>query len=82
MAIAFPIALAVAQQYGLDPRPFVVAVTIAASAGFASPLGYQTHLIVQGPGGYKFSDYIRVGLPLDFLIGLVAILVIRSHWPF
>ena len=82
MALAFPIALAMAGQLGVDARPFVVAITIAASAGFASPLAYQTHLIVQGPGGYRFSDYTRVGLPLDLLIGLVAILAIRFHWSF
>jgi di/tricarboxylate transporter len=82
VALGFPVAVATALQLGLDPRPFVVAVTVAASNGFASPLGYQTHLIVQGPGGYKFSDYVKVGLPLDLLVGLIAITAIRLHWPF
>ncbi len=82
VAVAFPVALAVALQLGVDPRPFLIAVTIAASNGYASPLGYQTHLIVQGPGGYRFSDYVKVGLPLDLVIGVVAITAIRLTWPF
>jgi len=82
VALAFPIALATAVHLGVNPRPFLIAATMAASSGFASPLGYQTHLIVQGPGGYKFSDYVKIGLPLDLLIGLVAILVIPHHWSF
>lgn len=82
VALAFPIALATAHHLNADPRPFVVAVTIAASLGFATPLGYQTHLIVQGPGGYKFSDYVKIGLPLDILLGIVAVTAIRLHWSF
>lgn len=82
VALAFPIAVATASQLGADPRPFMIAVTLGASNGFASPLGYQTHLMVQGPGGYRFADYLRVGLPLDFLVGAVAVWIIPLHWPF
>ena len=81
VAIVFPLAVATASKLGLDPKPFIVAVTVAASYGFASPFGYQTHLIVQGPGGYRFGDYVRIGLPLDILVGIVAITAIRLHWP-
>ena len=59
-----------------------MAVAVAASCGFASPLGYQTHLIVYGPGGYRFTDFTRVGLPLDLLCGAVAIPLIPLIWPF
>ncbi|MCB9799194.1 MAG: SLC13 family permease [Candidatus Omnitrophica bacterium] len=82
VALLFPITLATASHLGVDARPFIVAMTIAASNGYASPLGYQTHLIVQGPGGYKFSDYVKVGLPLDLLMGIVAITSIHLAWPF
>ena len=65
-ALMFPIAVATAAQpRRRRPRGFVMAVTVAASCGFATPIGYQTHLIVYGPGGYRFSDFVRVGLPLD-----------------
>ena len=77
-----PIALAVAQQMGFDPRPFVFAVAFAASASFITPVGYQTNLMVYGPGGYKFSDYIRVGLPLSLLLFIVAIFFIPRIWSF
>ena len=81
-ALMFPIAIATAEQLGVDPRGFALAVTVAASCGFASPLGYQTHLIVYGPGGYRFGDFLRIGLPLDILCGIVALLVIPRVWPF
>jgi len=81
-ALMFPISIATAGQLGVDPRGFVMAVTVAASCGFATPIGYQTHLIVYGPGGYRFSDFVRVGLPLDLLCGLVALAVIPYFFPF
>lgn len=81
-ALMFPIAVATGQQLGVDPRGFAMAVAVAASCGFASPLGYATHLIVYGPGGYRFTDFTRVGLPLDLLCGAVAIALIPWIWPF
>jgi di/tricarboxylate transporter len=82
VAIMFPIAVATAERVGVDPRGFVMAVAIAGCCAFASPVTYQTHLIVYGPGGYRFSDFIRVGLPLDLLAGLVALICIPMIWPF
>lgn len=81
-ALMFPIAVATAGYLGVDPRGFVMAVTVAASCGFAAPFGYQTHLIVYGPGGYRFVDFLRIGLPLDLLCGIVAVVVIPLYWPF
>ncbi|MGI9591399.1 MAG: SLC13 family permease, partial [Myxococcota bacterium] len=81
VALMFPIAMAAAGQIGADPRPFVIAVALAGCCAFASPVGYQTHLIVYGPGGYRFTDFVRVGLPLDFLCAAVALLVIPWVWP-
>jgi di/tricarboxylate transporter len=80
-ALVFPIAMSAAQNAGLDPRPFVIAIAISASASFATPIGYQTNLMVQGPGGYTFRDFLRVGLPLNLLFLLVSILVIPLVWP-
>jgi di/tricarboxylate transporter len=82
VAIAFPIAVATAHQVGAEPRAFVMAVAIGAVCSFASPVAYQTHLIVYGAGRYRFSDFLRVGLPLNFICGLTAILVIPRIWPF
>lgn len=81
-ALMFPIAIATAGTLHANPMPFLIALTIAASCGFATPLGYQTHLMVYGPGGYRFRDYVRIGVPLDLLMGLVAILLIPFLWPF
>jgi di/tricarboxylate transporter len=81
VAIMFPIAVAAAAQVGADPHPFVIAVAIAGCCAFASPVAYQTHLIVYGPGGYKFKDFVRVGIPLDVLCALVALLVIPRIFP-
>lgn len=81
-ALMFPFAIATADQLGVSYMPFVIAVTMAASAGFATPLGYQTHLMVMGPGGYRFSDFIRVGLPLDLLVGVTAVAVTPLAFPF
>lgn len=80
-ALVFPIAMQAAHQFGVDARPFAIAITVAASAAFASPLGYQTHLMVYGPGGYRFSDFVKVGLPLNFLIFAVAMVCIPRAWP-
>ena len=81
-ALMFPFALATAQQLGVSYLPFVISVMMAASAGFATPIGYQTNLMVYGPGGYRFSDYLKVGVPLDFLIGVVTISIAPLVFPF
>jgi len=80
-ALMFPIAVAAAERASLDPRAFVVAVAIGASCAFASPVTYQTHLLVYGPGGYRFGDFVRVGLPLNLVCAVVALLVIPIVWP-
>jgi di/tricarboxylate transporter len=79
--IMTPLAIGLATALGLDPRPFAVAVMIAASCAFATPIGYQTNTLVYGPGGYKFTDFVKVGLPLNLLISLTASLVIPVIWP-
>ena len=80
--IMTPIALAASANLGLDPRPFIFAICFAASASFITPIGYQTNLMVYGPGGYKFSDYIRVGLPLSITLWVMAVILIPKLWPF
>jgi di/tricarboxylate transporter len=72
-AIMFPVAMSLAMQLGYDHMPFVYAVTFGATAAFATPIGYQTNLMVQGPGGYRFLDYVKVGLPLHFIVGTTCI---------
>ena len=81
-AISFPIAMAAANQMGVDPKPFFVAICIAASASFATPIGYQTNLIVQGIGNYKFVDYVKVGLPLNLMMFIISIILIPLFWAF
>jgi di/tricarboxylate transporter len=81
VAIMFPIAISTASQVGADPRGFIMAVAVAGCCAFASPVTYQTHLIVYGPGGYRFGDFVRVGAPLDLITGAVALLVIPWFWP-
>jgi di/tricarboxylate transporter len=80
--LSFPIAQATAASLGVSFWPFVVVIMVAASASFATPLGYQTNLMVYGPGGYRFSDYIRIGLPLNILLGVVAVILAPLIWPF
>ncbi|WP_412555809.1 SLC13 family permease [Shimia sp. MIT1388] len=79
--VVTPIAVGLAQAIGVDPRPLVVAVMIAASASFATPIGYQTNMLVFGPGGYKFTDFMRVGIPLNLSIGILASALIPFFWP-
>jgi di/tricarboxylate transporter len=81
-AICFPLAIASALNLGVSPLPFVLVVMVAASCGFATPIGYQTHLMVYGPGGYRFSDFLRIGIPLDLLCGVVAVVVTPFVAPF
>ena len=80
-ALSFPLALAVAEKLGVDPMPFFICICVAASAAFSTPIGYQTNLIVQGIGGYRFTDYLKVGLPLNIIVFLISIFVIPLIWP-
>jgi len=80
--LIFPIAWQTATNLGLNPMPFIMAITVAASCGFASPLGYQTNLMVYGPGGYKFSDYLRFGGPLNLIVMALTIALAPLIWPF
>lgn len=75
-----PIAIGIADQANVDPTAFAVLVAIAASSSFVTPIGYQTNLIVMGPGGYKFTDYFKVGIPLTFIVMIIAVTVVNLVW--
>lgn len=77
-----PIGVTVAHQIGVNPRPFIIGLTIASSCAFMLPIGYQTHMMVYGPGGYKLSDFVRVGVPLDFCVWVIACTLIPMIWHF
>jgi len=79
--VVTPIAIGLADALGVDARPLVVAVMVAASASFATPIGYQTNMLVYGPGGYRFTDFMRVGIPLNLSVGLLASVIIPFLWP-
>jgi di/tricarboxylate transporter len=79
--LTFPIAWQTAADLGVNPLPFVMAVTVAASCGFATPMGYQTNLMIYGPGGYKFSDYVRFGGPLNLLVMAITVALAPLIWP-
>lgn len=79
--VVTPIAVALAAVLGVDARPLVVAVMVAASASFATPIGYQTNTLVYGPGGYSFTDFMKIGIPLNLSIGILASLIIPFLWP-
>lgn len=81
VSLLFPIALGTAKTLGIDYMPFVAAVTVAGSLGFATPIGYQTHMMVYGPGGYRFTDFLRVGIPMDCLCFSIAMLTIPMVFP-
>ena len=76
-----PLAIEFAHGLHVDPRPFVVAVMLGASIGFAVPTGYQTHLLVYGAGGYRFTDFLRIGILVDLLMWLIGSLLIPVFWP-
>ena len=80
--LTFPIAWQTAADLGVNPMPFIMAMTVAASCGFATPMGYQTNLMIYGPGGYKFSDYMRFGGPLNLLVMAITIALAPLIWPF
>lgn len=80
--LMFPVVLSMAEAMGVSYMPFVIVLMVAASASFATPIGYQTNLMVYGPGGYKFSDYLRMGLPLTVLIGIMCLMIVPVIWPF
>jgi di/tricarboxylate transporter len=80
--VMFPIAISGAQSLDVNTAPFAVAVMIAASASFVTPTGYQTNLMVFGPGGYRFSDYVKLGLPLSLLVACIALWIIPQVWSF
>jgi di/tricarboxylate transporter len=82
VVLAYPIALATAAELGVDPMPFIVALAMAGSCGFATPIGYQTNLMVYGPGGYRFVDFLRFGAPLNLVVGAVALVVTPRVFPF
>ena len=79
--VVTPVAIGLGTAIGVDPRPLVIAVMIAASASFATPIGYQTNMLVYGPGGYRFTDFLKVGIPLNLSIGLLASALIPFFWP-
>lgn len=79
--IMLPIVLEMTEKAQLNQEPFVFAVMMAASASFSTPLGYQTNLMVYGPGGYRFSDFLRVGIPMNLLIGAITIIILLAGWP-
>jgi di/tricarboxylate transporter len=80
--LTFPIAWQTAADLGVNPMPFVMAITVAASCGFATPMGYQTNLMIYGPGGYKFRDYVRFGGPLNLLVMAITVALAPLIWPF
>jgi len=80
-AIMCPIAIGAANQLGVSADPYLMAVAIGASAAFLTPIGHQNNTLILGPGGFRFGDYWRMGLPLEIALGLVAIPVLLLVWP-
>src|SRR5690606_27121956 len=81
VALAFPFVVTVAEKLGLEPMAMVMAVMMAGSSSFVTPLGYQTNLMVYGPGGYRFGDFVKIGLPMNVLVGAVTVLLAPVIWP-
>lgn len=81
-ALMFPFCMATAKQLNCSPLPLIIALALAASASFMTPIGYQTNLMVFGPGGYKFSDFLRIGIPLNVVLWLAAVVLIPVFFPF
>lgn len=80
--LLFPFCLKVAELYHADSRPFMIALVLSASASFMTPIGYQTNMMVYGPGGYRFSDFLKIGAPLHIVLATVAIILVPIIWPF
>jgi len=80
--LMFPIALSTSQDLGVSFMPFVITIMVSASLSFATPMGYQTNLMVMAPGGYRFSDYMKMGLPLTVIVGIIVMLLVPQIWPF
>lgn len=80
--LIFPFCLETARLYEVDSRPFLMALILSASASFMTPIGYQTNMMVYGPGGYRFSDFLKIGVPLNLILGFLAVLLIPYFWPF
>jgi di/tricarboxylate transporter len=80
--IAAPIAIDIAGRLGVDPDPFLMAVAVAASCAFLTPIGHKNNTLIMGPGGYRFGDYWRMGLPLEVIVVVVSIPMITWVWPF
>ncbi|MGP1347931.1 MAG: SLC13 family permease [Phycisphaerales bacterium] len=81
VALTFPFAITIAERMGLDPMAMIIAIMMAGSASFATPLGYQTNLMVYGPGGYRFSDFLRIGIPMNLLVAVVTVTLAPIIWP-
>lgn len=75
-----PVAISIASSLGLDARPFVMVIMIAASASFATPIGYQTNTMVYGPGAYRFTDFLRIGVPLNLIFGILTAFLISFFY--
>lgn len=80
--LIFPFCVEIAKLYQVSPRPFLIALVLAASASFMTPIGYQTNMMVYGPGGYRFADFIRIGAPLNTILAIVAVVLIPVFWSF
>lgn len=80
--LLLPIAISTAMSLGVSSKPFIIAVCLGASCGFAVPIGYQTHLLIYGPGGYRFTDFLRLGIPMDLMVCLISSVLIPVFWPF
>jgi di/tricarboxylate transporter len=82
VVLLFPIALSAANDLQVNALPFLMGIMVGGSASFATPIGYQTNLMVYTAGGYRFSDFLRIGLPLNVVIGIATVLIIPLVWSF
>jgi len=80
--LLFPVAAAISTELDVDMIPMAITLMIAASASFSTPIGYQTNLMVYGPGEYRFVDFLKMGVPLTILVGLTTVLLVPVIWPF